>query len=203
MPTGWAYRPTPPPPHLTPRRHSAVRCCPPRLAGLHPPVPAAAAAPAPPGPGRQPPAGQSCPGSWCPPAGEPECQSLALSPSQGLAGCGEDGGEDGGKGSRGLGVSPALGASAAGLRPGPHCPGPLPPPISLCTLAHSSGLAACPGRHSGSLGVGRAEVEWRLEAAPPPTSHPTGCPHFCSPWRARPRPGWRPPQAGRPPGRRG
>ena len=48
---------------------SAVPCCPHHPAGQRPPEPAAAAAPAPPGLGRQPSAGQSCPDSWCPPAG--------------------------------------------------------------------------------------------------------------------------------------
>lgn len=60
--------PAMPCPGLTPGLHSAAPCCPRHQAGPRPPVPSAAAAAAPPDLGRPPPAGQSCPGSWCPPA---------------------------------------------------------------------------------------------------------------------------------------
>lgn len=88
VPTGGTAGPTPARPGLTPEPRSAAPCWPRHPAGPCRPEPAAAAAPAPPGRGRQPPAGQSCPGSWCSPAGRASKSAPGSPPSLGLAGMG-------------------------------------------------------------------------------------------------------------------
>ena len=83
--------------------------------------------------------------------GEPAGQSPALCPSPW-------GWPAEGRRGRGLGSSPALGASSAGPEPRPYCLGPPPPPVSLDAQGRSSGLEACPGQRSGSLGGAGLEL---------------------------------------------